>query len=146
MFEAEIRRYWINTVSREHVLRGAEGGFTQADHGRPTRLRQLARGDLLVFYSPRTAYPDGEPLQCFTALGRVADDEPYQVETTPTFKPWRRRLEILSTAEVPIRPLIGELQFITDKKHWGAPFRVGLFPVGEEDFRRMARAMGVESP
>src|SRR5215213_6034901 len=145
MTSPEVRRYWINTVARDHVRRGVEGGFTQADHGRATRLRKLARGGLLVFYSPRTAYPDGDPLQCFTALGRVADDEPYQVEMTPTFKPWRRKLEILSVAEAPIRPLIDDLGFITDKKHWGAPFRVGLFEVGEADFLLIARAMGVES-
>jgi len=143
MADTDDRRYWINTVSRDHVMRGAEGGFTQADHGRATRLRKLARGDLLVFYSPRTAYPSGDPLQCFTALGRIADDEPYQVEMSPTFKPWRRNLEIVSTTEAPIRPLIVDLEFITDKKHWGAPFRVGLFPVGEADFARIAEAMGV---
>lgn len=51
--------YWINTVSRAHVLGGVEGGFTQADHGRNTRLRQLARGDWLVFYSPRTEFRGG---------------------------------------------------------------------------------------
>ena len=28
--------YWINTVSRDHVQRGVAGGFTQANHGKPT--------------------------------------------------------------------------------------------------------------
>ena len=55
-----------------------EGAFTQANLGRPTTLRRLAAGDLVAFYSPRTSYPDGEPLQQFTALGRVADDETFQ--------------------------------------------------------------------
>lgn len=136
------RRYWINTVSREHVMRGVAGGFTQADHGKATRLRKLGRGDLLVFYSPKTAYPDGEPLQRFTALGRIADDEVFQVEMTPTFHPWRRRLDIVPSHEAPIRPLIGDLEFISDKTHWGAPFRMGLLEVGEADFRRIAEAMG----
>lgn len=71
-------RYWVNTVSRDHLLRGVAGGFTQANHGRATGLRQLKRGDLVVFYSPKTAFEGGEPLQRFTALGRVADDEPYE--------------------------------------------------------------------
>ena len=44
------RRYWINTMSRDHVMRGVEGGFTQANHGRPTALRKLQRGDVMVFY------------------------------------------------------------------------------------------------
>ena len=34
---------WINTVSRAHVRAAVEGGFTQADHGRPTRLERLRR-------------------------------------------------------------------------------------------------------
>src|SRR5438132_735146 len=40
-------RYWINTVSRAHVLTGVGGGFTQANHGRATGLRRLAFGDLI---------------------------------------------------------------------------------------------------
>ena len=75
--------YWINTVSHDHVRRGVEGGFTQANHGKATHLRQLAQDDRIIFYSPRTSYPDGEPLQCFTALGHVLDAQPYQVENDP---------------------------------------------------------------
>jgi hypothetical protein len=136
--------YWINTISREHVQRGVEGGFTQANHGRPTTLRRLARGDLVVFDSPRVSYPDGAPLQRFTAVGRVVDDAPYQAEMTPTFQPWRRRMEFLPCQEAPIRDLIGALAFIPDSKRWGYPFRRGLFQIGEEDFRRIADAMRAE--
>src|SRR6266478_946092 len=63
---------WINTVSRDHVERGVRGRFTQANHGKPHMLRKMARGDWIVFYSPKTVYPDGEPLQAFTAIGEVA--------------------------------------------------------------------------
>jgi hypothetical protein len=31
-----------------------------------------------IFYSPKTAYQGGEPLQQFTAISQVADDELYQ--------------------------------------------------------------------
>jgi hypothetical protein len=149
------RRYWINTISRDHVLRGVAGapeqarvitGFTQANHGRKTGLRELQRGDLMVFYSPRTSYPGGEPLRHFTALGRVTDDEPYQVEMTPDFHPWRRKLEFLECEEAPIAPLIPALDFIKDKQRWGFVFRRGLFEIGEEDFERIAAAMHAELP
>jgi len=40
-------------------------------------------------YSPRTAYPDGEPLQAFTAIGVVTTGRIYQVEMTEAFKPYR---------------------------------------------------------
>jgi hypothetical protein len=77
------RRDWVNTVSLEHVRRGVAGGFTQADHGKSTRLSRLQAGDRIVFYSPRTDYPDGEPLQQFTACGVINGTEVYQVDLTP---------------------------------------------------------------
>ncbi len=135
-------QYWINTVSRDHVRVGLAGGFTQANHGRATGLRRLGQGDLIVFYSPRTHYPAGEPLQRFTAIARVVDAQVYQVEMTPTFHPWRRRIEPVACDEAPIRDLIAELAFIRDKRRWGFVFRRGLFEIGEDDFRRIAGAMG----
>jgi hypothetical protein len=135
------RRYYVNTVSRDHVQRGVAGGFTQANHGRPAGLKQLTRGDLIVFYSPKTAFEGGEPLQSFTALGRVTDDEPYQAELSPTFHPWRRKVDFLECLEAPIRPLIEALDFLSDKQHWGMPFRRGLFEIPKADFTLIARAM-----
>jgi len=139
-----MAHYWINTVSRDHVLIGVNGGFTQANHGRSTVLRRLARGDLVAFYSPRTRYPDGEPLQRFTAIGQVVDDRPYQADVTPTFHPWRRAMHFLPCQEAPIRDLLTELTFIEDPKRWGFPFRRGLFQITEDDFQRIAKAMNVQ--
>ncbi len=133
--------YWINTVSRDHVLAGMQGGFTQASHGRPHALRRLRKGDLIVFYSPRTMYPDGEPLQRFTAMARVTDDEPHQADMASDFRPWRRTVEPLQATEAPVGPLIKDLAFIRDKARWGFVFRRGMFEIGEDDFRRIARAM-----
>lgn len=135
--------FWVNTVSLEHVLLGVEGGFTQADHGRSTRLARLRRGDGLVFYSPRTAMRGGEPLQEFTALGRVTDADPYQVEISPDFRPWRRNVDFVGVTPTPARPLVSDLDFIVDPKRWGYPFRRGLFEIGRSDFLRIAHAMGV---
>jgi hypothetical protein len=134
-------KYWLNVVSREHVLLGVAGGFTQAQHGSPAGLRRLRRGDGIVFYSPRTALK-GAPLRCFTAAGRVLDDEPYQVEMTPAFHPWRRSVAFVDCREAPIEPLIPKLAFIPDKQRWGFPLRRGLFEISSEDFYRIADAMG----
>ena len=138
------RMYWINTVSLEHVLAGVEGGFTQAEHGKATTLKKLSKGDLIVFYSPRTHFRGGESLQKFTAIGRIVDMEPYQVEMNPSFHPWRRRVSFLPSEQVSIQPLIDELEFIRDKQRWGYPFRRGLFSIERTDFVRIAEAMGVE--
>jgi hypothetical protein len=132
---------WINTVSRDHVERAVAGGFTQANHGKPHILRRMTRGDGIVFYSPRTAYPDGPPLQAFTAVGFVTDDEAYQEETTAVFRPWRRRMRFLEVDETPIRPLIDRLDFLPDKARWGYTFRRGAFSIGDDDFARILEAM-----
>lgn len=134
-------RYWVNTISREHVQRGIAGGFTQADHGKNTRLKRLAKGDRIVFYSPRTEFRGGEPLQAFTAIGEITDDEPYQVTMTPDFHPWRRRVAFSPCTEAPVQPLIADLTFIKNKTQWGFPFRRGLFEISEDDFRLIASAM-----
>lgn len=137
-------RFWINTISRAHVRLGVAGGFTQADHGKDTRLRRLDREDVIAFYSPRTEMRAGDPVQAFTAIGRIADDEPYQVEMRSGFHPWRRRVVFLEAREAPIRSLVDGLDFVPDKQHWGYPFRRGLFEIGPEDMERIATAMGVD--
>jgi hypothetical protein len=139
-----MRKYWINTVSKDHVLRGVEGGFTQADHGKNARLKRLQQGDCLVFYSPKTQYIEGVALQAFTAMGKIIDAVPYQVEMTDCFHPWRRNLRFFQSHEAPIRPLIESLGFIQDPKRWGYPFRRGLFEVSARDFATIASAMGCD--
>ena len=137
-------RYWVNTVSKDHVLKGIEGEFTQADHGKNTRLKALGKGDYLVFYSPKTEYKVGAPLQAFTGIGRILDEVPYQVEMAPDFHPWRRKLKFEEHTEAPIQTLIENLDFIKDKRHWGYPFRRGLFEVTQSDFKLIANAMDVQ--
>ena len=132
---------WINTVSRDHVERGVRGRFTQANHGKPNMLRKMARGDWVVFYSPKTAYPKGEPLQAFTAIGQIADDEPYQVEMSDDFHPWRRNVDFLACTETAIKPMIDQLDFIEDKTRWGYKFRFGVFKISDRDLEVIRSAM-----
>ncbi len=96
---------WINTVSRDHVELAVRGGrFTQANHGKAAMLRKMARGDWIAFYSPRVVYPPdgGEPLQAFTAIGRIADDEPYlDPIAPPDVERWRRNVDFLTASKPP---------------------------------------------
>jgi hypothetical protein len=71
-------RYWIVVVSKDHIARGVAGGFMQANHGKQAPLKRMSKGDWVIFYSPKQSYSGDEPLQAFTAIGRVADDEVYQ--------------------------------------------------------------------
>ena len=96
-------------------------------------------------YSPRTAYPDGEPLQAFTAIGVVITGAVYQVAMSEDFKPYRVDVRFLDGREAPIKPLIERLSFIRNKTHWGAAFRFGYLKVSAEDFNLIAESMGVVS-
>ena len=135
------RSFWIGVVQRSHVQIGVQGGFIQLNHGKKAPLQKLSAGDGLIMYSPRTSYPEGEPLQSFTAIGVDASGEIYQVEMTPEFKPYRVDVEFLECQEAPIKPLIHELSFIKDKMHWGGAFRFGQIKIPAPDFERIARAM-----
>ena len=139
------RQFWIGVVSREHVRLGVKGGFIQLGHGKKAPVQRLHAGDALVVYSPRTAYPDGEPLQAFTAIGVVSTGKVYQVEMTEDFRPYRIDVRFLKAKEAPIKPLIDALSFIKSKTHWGAAFRFGQIKIPAEDFKLIAKAMGVES-
>ena len=121
---------------------GVKGGFIQLNHGKRAPLQRLSASDGVVFYSPRTSYPDGEPLQAFTAIGRVKTGEVYRVQMTSRFKPFRADVKFLKAKEAPIRPLIDRLSFIKDKAHWGARFRFGHLNIREADFALIAAAMG----
>jgi hypothetical protein len=61
----------VNTVSRDHVELGVEGGFMQSGHGRASGLKRLTAAHWLVFYPPKTSLQNGDRLQTFTAIGRV---------------------------------------------------------------------------
>lgn len=137
---------WINTVSRDHVELGVRGRFTQANHGKPHMLRRMARGDWIVFYSPRTDYPDGPPLQAFTAIGQIADDEPYLDPGSGEVDRWRRNVDFLDCAETPIRPLLEHLRFIEDKSRWGYKFRFGVFKIDDADLGVIRSAMTGSGP
>lgn len=141
---ARERLSWVSTISLNHVHRGIAGGFMQADHGSDARLRRLHAGDRVVFYSPRTDHPHGEPLQQFTAWGVVTGSEPYQVELNADFRPWRLAMRFEPCLPVPIRQVLGELSFITDDKYWGVPFRRGLFQVPDADFERILHALAAD--
>jgi predicted RNA-binding protein len=138
-------KYWINTVTRDHVLIGKEGGFVQSGHGKESPLKRMSKGDMVIFYSPKASLKDGGPLKRFTALACLIDDRIYQVTVSNTFKPYRRNAEYFRCQEAEVLPLIEQLNFITNKKSWGFRFRFGLFEIPKKDFEIISRAMKTEN-
>jgi hypothetical protein len=136
-----MSRYWINVISKNHVLLGIEQGFTQSGHGKQAPLKKMKKGDWIIFYSPKVDYEENEKLQAFTAIGLLPDDRIYQYEMSPSFKPFRRKVTFRQAKEKSILPLIEKLDFIKDKKHWGFMFRFGLFEISEKDFKTISEQM-----
>jgi EVE domain len=138
-----VTNYWIGVASRDHVRIGEAGGFCQLGHGRDAPVRRLSPGDGLVYYAPRERLRDGAPVQAFVAIARVRDGEAYHARQNETFSPWRRDVDYFACHEAPIRPLLDELSFITNRTSWGVLFRRASFLIPEADFLVIAAAMGV---
>jgi hypothetical protein len=147
-------RYWLGVVQREHVLRGVAGGFAQVNHGARSPLLAMNTADGFVYYSPKTSYPEGDPLKEFTAIGRIADEEVFQLTQGPTmhgpsgdFRPWRRRVDWDHTAvAAPIRPLLPVLEFTRENRNWGYQLRRGVIEISRHDFEVIRLQMRPPSP
>jgi predicted RNA-binding protein len=136
-----MANYWIAAISREHVLKGVAGGFTQMCHGKQGPIKRLKAGDWLVYYSPKEQMGPSATCQRFTAIGQIADNEIFPFDMGNGFIPYRRRVDFLPCQESSILPLIDQLTFIKDKKRWGAPFRFGLVKIDKADFELIGTAM-----
>jgi len=154
-------RYWLGVVQREHVLRGVALGIAQVNHGQRAGIARMEPGDGFVYYSPRTSYPDGDPLREFTAIGRIAPGEPWQASDPSTgsgrgpstgsgrggeFHPWRRKVDYDGAAvATPITPLLDALDLTRGDGNWGFQLRRGHLEVTPHDFALIAHEMGADS-
>ncbi len=93
------RRYWLVVASREHALRGVEGGFVMANHGKRAPLARMSVGDAVIVYSPTTSYPRGEPVRAVTIVGEVTGEEP---EPSEAIAGGFRRRAALRAVEPPV--------------------------------------------
>ena len=134
-------RYWITVVSKDHIANGVAGGFMQANHGKAGPLKRMKAGDWVIFYSPKQTFKGNEVCQAFTAIGQAADDEVYQHKMSEDFIPFRRNIRFYESSEIPIAPLIDDLNFIPNKTSWGYPFRFGFFEINQHDFELIKTEM-----
>ena len=141
-----MSRYWIAVVPKSRVELAVAGGFAMFAHGRHEAVKRVLPGDWLAYYSPRTMLKGGDEVRAFTAIGKIGDGEPYEVEMTPGHTGWRRDIAYERKArEAGIYPLLDTLSFIKDRTHWGIFFHRSLFSVSREDFTQIADAMGISA-
>ena len=131
---------WLGVVSADHVARGVELGIAQIGRGKRSGLARMRPDDLLVYYSPRDTL-GGVPLQAFTAIGRVADDEVWQADEDD-FRPWRRRVAYRTRARTVPLEAVRDVLELTSGPHWGHRLRQGLAPLSDRDAEVLVAAMG----
>ncbi|KQB39645.1 EVE domain-containing protein [Flavobacterium aquidurense] len=139
------KKYWIAAISKEHTKRAINGGFIQVCHGKQAPLKRMQKEDYLLVYSSKITMEENEKCQAFTALGKVIDDEVYDFQMTENFVPFRRNIQFMECNEVSILPLIENLEFISNKKSWGYPFRYGFFEINENDFNFITSKMAFKA-
>jgi hypothetical protein len=134
-------RDWLAVASGDHVARGLAEGFMQVCHGKSAPLRRLHAGDRLAYYSPGRVMGGPADLKSITAFGIVADDGITQVEMFPGFRPWRRRVNWISSRPVPVERLRADPGFILSGPGWGGKLRFGLLVIDSCSMDMIAAAM-----
>ena len=139
-------RVWVGVVSKTHVSRGYAGGFAQVCHGKAAPLRRMKKGDVLVYYSPKSEMGGGEVIRSFTAIGTVVDHDVYQFDMGGGFIPYRRNIRYYpTTQDALISKISHQLRFIQDNPNWGMLARRGHFEICLSDLRVIAEQMGVQT-
>lgn len=105
---------WVIVASRDHARRGLVDGFVMANHGKRAPLARMSVGARIVIYSPKTTYPDGEPLKAVTIVGEVSGAEPEPSEVIPGG--FRRGATLREIDPVPLAQIrdhlpVGRLRF-----------------------------------
>jgi len=139
-----VRHNWIAVASAAHARLGCatpERGFMQVCHGKCAPLKRVQPGDRVVYYAPTVTLGGKDRLQSFVSIGVVLPGVPYAFDMGGGFVPFRRDVAYVAALEVPIAPLLDELEFVEDRAHWGYKFRFGLFQVSDADMRLIAQAM-----
>ncbi len=136
-------RYWMAVASREHVQKGVAEGIAQVCHGKAAPLKRMKPGDWIIYYSSKERFREESPCRKFTAMGEILPGEVYSFRMSEDFIPWRRDVRFLAVKEAAIEPMLNDLSFIQNKRHWGYPFRCGLFEICESDFCLIKERMEV---
>lgn len=134
-------KYWIIVASKDHVKTGIAESIAQTCHGKASPLKRMHKDDFIICYSGKQTMGRPEVCQAFTAIGKVMDDEIYQFRMSENFCPARRNIEFFPSEDVSILPLIPKLDFISNKKSWGYPFRFGFFEIKQHDFELISSQM-----
>ncbi|MFV7443289.1 EVE domain-containing protein [Acinetobacter pittii] len=123
---------WIAVISYEHALIASKLGILQVCHGKKGPLIATHAGDEVFIYCPRTEMRAGKELKLIAFRCSFINNDIYQFEQTPEFKPFRKDV-IFDHAFVP-KPIkdIKGLE-LTSNPNWGMLARRGFFEISQHD-------------
>lgn len=146
--------YWLAISTRKNWEIIREKAIFGASERQKKPLLATKPGDTIYFFQSRDPNEEGSVA---TVIGSgMVDSAPYYDET-PVFDlahayklgelfPNRVRLRALRFVEpVPFKPLVEQLEFITNKRNWAMHIRGrALVPVTENDGGVLGRTMGMD--
>lgn len=138
-----MTKYFLIVASKDHVLKGVEGGFAQASHGKRNPMSKPQKGDWIIYYSSKEIFESNKPYQKFTAVGQIADEIPEQHTHSENFNPYRRKVDYKKCKDVEIRPLLDQLSFIKNKDKWGFYLMSGFLEISKADFEVIKASMKI---
>lgn len=133
-------KYWVGVVGAKHAVTGRERGFCAFSHGKLQAISRLSPGDRFAFYAPREGYREGDVVQAFVATGTVSEGEPYEADFDG-HPAWVRAANYDLETRAPVRPMLGNLAFVSNPKNWGMAFRRSMFAITLDDFTVIETAM-----
>ncbi|PCH92494.1 MAG: hypothetical protein COB84_10555 [Rhodobacteraceae bacterium] len=136
------QKFWIGVVAGDHAKIAVENRVCAFSHGKQSAVDKLSVGDPFIYYAPKSGIGEGATIQAFVALGTVTSNAPYQRKWAHTgFTAWVHDAGYEDIREVPTKPMLEDLSFITNPRYWGMAFRRGLFQIEQQDFEVIAKAM-----
>ena len=136
------QQFWIGVVAGDMIAPATSAGICAFSHGKRSAVERLKTGDRFAYYAPKTGVGAGEPIQSFVALGTVTGDEAFEQDWADTgMSAWVRDASYEQVALAPVKPLLGQLGFVTNPRYWGMAFRRSLFEISSEDFALIENAM-----
>jgi hypothetical protein len=136
------QKFYIGVVARDHALIAAKAGYCSFSHGKQATVDKLNIGDQFVFYAPKSGVMEGETVQAFVALGTVTGEQSVERMWADTkFSAWTKEAAFVPINEVPVKPMLDDLSFVSNPRYWGMAFRRSFFEITPEDFSKIHKAM-----
>lgn len=135
------QKHWIAVVHKSLATIMAQHGFVAFSHGKKLAADKVSVGDSVILYAPKTDF-EGDPVQAFVGLAAVTGEQSTERAFPGTdLTAWTRAARFAKTRDVPVKPMLEDLGFVTNPRYWGMAFRRSLFEISQADFDHIEKAM-----